>query len=280
MFARDFDTAGSHRGFSVRCQGTTLIVPLNVCFGLRLQPLQLVPCVARRYPHSTSPHSLRYILSLPDSQTAIRSFFFDGPAGRLEALLNQGRPDAPYAALVCHPHPLGGGTMHNKVVFHAMKALNSFGFPVLRFNFRGTGLSAGRHDEGRGEVADVEAALAWLKREFALPVVFAGFSFGAATGLHAACSDADVKALISIGTPVEAEGRVYTFSFLRECAKPKLFVSGDHDQYGPHQKLEEVVALAAEPKELVFIPGDHFFEGHLTELRQTIESWVEELLAK
>jgi len=169
--------------------------------------------------------------------------------------------------------------MHNKVLFHAMKALNHFGFPVLRFNFRGTGLSAGAHDEGRGEVADVEAALQWLKREFALPIIFAGFSFGAAVGLRVACSDADVKALISIGTPVEAEGRVYSFSFLQQCAKPKLFVSGDHDQYGPHQALEALVARAAEPKELVFIPGDHFFDGHLSELRLTIESWIEEQLA-
>ncbi len=213
------------------------------------------------------------------SQSTVRSFFIDGPAGRLEALLNAGAPDATYAGLVCHPHPLGGGTMHNKVVFHAMKALNSFGFPVLRFNFRGTGLSAGQHDEGRGEIADVQAALAWLKREFPLPIIFAGFSFGSATGLRAACPDPDVKALISIGTPVEAEGRLYSFSFLRECRKPKLFVSGDRDQYGPHDALEEVVAQAAEPKELVFVPGDHFFAGHLTEMRMTVESWVEELLA-
>ena len=212
------------------------------------------------------------------SETAIRSFFLDGPAGRLEALLNPGKANAQYAALICHPHPLGGGTMHNKVVFHAMKALNSFGFPVLRFNFRGTGLSAGRHDEGRGEIEDVRAALAWLKREFALPIIFAGFSFGSATGLRAACPDPDVKALISIGTPVEAEGRLYSFQFLRDCTKPKLFVSGDHDQYGPHALLEEVVAQAAEPKELVFVPGDHFFEGHLNELRLTIESWIHELL--
>jgi len=169
--------------------------------------------------------------------------------------------------------------MHNKVVFHAMKALHSFGFPVLRFNFRGTGLSAGTHDEGHGEVGDVEAALAWLKREFGLPIIFAGFSFGTAVGLPVACADPDVTALISIGTPVEAEGRVYSFRFLRECAKPKLFVSGDRDQYGPHAALEAVVANAAEPKELVFIPGDHFFEGHLSELRMTIESWVEEQLA-
>jgi uncharacterized protein len=215
---------------------------------------------------------------LASSHSTVRSFFIDGPAGRLEALLNAGSPDATHAGLVCHPHPLGGGTMHNKVVFHAMKALNAFGFPVLRFNFRGTGLSAGRHDEGRGEVADVEAALAWLKREFPLPIIFAGFSFGSATGLRAACPDAHVKALISIGTPVEAEGRLYSFSFLRECRKPKLFVSGDRDQYGPHDALEAVVAQAAEPKELVFVPGDHFFAGHLDEMRMTVESWVEELL--
>jgi uncharacterized protein len=209
--------------------------------------------------------------------TAIRSFFLEGPAGRLEALLNAGRADASHAAIVCHPHPLGGGTMHNKVVFHAMKALNSFGFPVLRFNFRGTGLSAGRHDEGRGEIEDVRAALAWLKQEFPLPIVFAGFSFGSATGLRAACPDPEVKALISIGTPVEAEGRLYKYEFLRDCTKPKLFVSGDRDQYGPHALLEELVAQAAEPKELVFVPGDHFFEGHLSELRLTIESWLHEL---
>jgi len=169
--------------------------------------------------------------------------------------------------------------MHNKVVFHAMKALSRFGFPVLRFNFRGTGLSAGAHDEGRGESADVEAALAWLKREFGLPIIFAGFSFGAAVGLRAACHDPVVKALISIGTPVEAEGRLYPFSFLRECSKPKLFVSGDRDPYGPHDALEALVANAADPKELVFVPGDHFLAGHLSEMRMTMESWIEEQLA-
>lgn len=215
---------------------------------------------------------------MPPSHSAIKSFFLEGPAGRLEALLNIGSPTATHAALVCHPHPLGGGTMHNKVVFHAMKALHSFGFPVLRFNFRGTGLSAGRHDEGRGEVADVQAALAWLKHEFSLPIIFAGFSFGAATGLRAACPDPDVSALISLGTPVEADGRLFSFRFLRECAKPKLFVSGDHDQYGPHDALEKVVAQAADPKELVFVPGDHFFAGHLGEMRMTVESWLHEVL--
>ncbi len=166
--------------------------------------------------------------------------------------------------------------MHNKVVFHAMKALHSRGFPVLRFNFRGTGLSAGKHDEGRGEVQDVKAALAWLKREFSLPVVFAGFSFGAATGLRACCPDPDVYALISLGTPIAAEGRVYDYTFLRDCRKPKLFLSGDHDEFGPHARLEEVVVTAADPKELVFIPGDHYFAGHLSEMRMTMESWLQE----
>jgi predicted alpha/beta-fold hydrolase len=105
---------------------------------------------------------------LPDT-SSIRSLFLAGPAGRLEALLNAGSPGATHAAIVCHPHPLYGGTLHNKVVFHAMKALNSFGFPVLRFNFRGTGLSEGEHANGIGEVEDVRAALDWLEQEFTLP---------------------------------------------------------------------------------------------------------------
>ena len=207
----------------------------------------------------------------------VRTVKVSGPAGWLEAVVNEGSPDAPFAAVVCHPHPLGGGTMHNKVVFHAMKALNSLGLPVLRFNFRGTGLSEGVHD-GRDEMRDVEAGLAWLKEEFGLPIIFAGFSFGAARGLRAGCSDPNVRALISLGTPVEAEGRLYSYRFLANCPKPKLFLSGDHDQFGPHEALEEVVAAAAAPKELVFISGDHFFSGHLNEMRLTIESWLHELL--
>src|SRR5881628_3898674 len=94
--------------------------------------------------------------------SSIRALFLSGPTGRLEALLNAGSENATHAALVCHPHPLYGGTLHNKVVFHTMKALNSFGFPVLRFNFRGTGLSQGEHAHGIGELDDVRAALDWL----------------------------------------------------------------------------------------------------------------------
>src|ERR1700733_1186717 len=214
---------------------------------------------------------------------SIRSLFLDGPAGRLEALLNMGAESATHAAVVCHPHPLFGGTLHNKVVFHTMKALNSFGFPVLRFNFRGAGLSQGEHDAGNGEVEDVRTALDWLDNEFHVPLILAGFSFGAAVGLRAACPDARVKALIALGTPVARVAadtempRDYAYEFLGNCAKPKLFVSGARDQFGPKDKLEALVASASEPKRLAIIDGaDHFFEGRLRELRETIEAWVKE----
>ncbi len=209
---------------------------------------------------------------------SIRSLFLEGPAGRLEALLNAGASDAAYAAVVCHPHPLFGGTLHNKVVFHAMKALNRFGFPVLRFNFRGAGLSQGEHDHGVGEVGDVQAALDWLDREFQLPLIFAGFSFGAAVGLRAACPDPRVKAAIGLGLPVSPiDDRTYDFRFLASCAKPKLFVSGDRDQFGSRAQLEQLVQTIAGPKQLILIAGaDHFFEGRLRELRDAIETWVGE----
>jgi alpha/beta superfamily hydrolase len=214
---------------------------------------------------------------------SIRSLFLDGPAGRLEALLNAGAEKATHAALVCHPHPLFGGTLHNKVVFHTMKALNSSGFPVLRFNFRGTGLSQGDHDQGNGEVEDVRTALDWLDAEYHLPLLFAGFSFGAAVGLRATCPDTRVRAAIGVGTPVGpvAEGsevpRTYTFDFLQDCRKPKLFVSGARDPFGPRAQLEALVASVPEPKKLVLIEGaDHFFEGRLRELREAIELWVRE----
>lgn len=212
---------------------------------------------------------------------AIRSLFVPGPAGQLEALLNVGSPDATHAAVVCHPHPLYGGTLHNKVVFHAMKGLNRLGFPVLRFNFRGTGLSEGEHAGGIGEVDDVRAALDWLEHEYSLPVIFAGFSFGAAVGLRAACPDARVTALIALGLPVTAiDDRLYDFEFLRACAKPKLFVSGSRDLFGPPGELETLVASFAEPRRLVRIEaGDHFFEGRLKELRDVIEDWVREVVS-
>lgn len=212
---------------------------------------------------------------------AIQSFFLQGPDGKLEALLNRGADDATYAAVVCHPHPLFGGTFHNKVVFHAMKALNGFGFPVLRFNFRGAGLSEGKHDNGRGESDDVKVAIEWLHNEFHLPIIFCGFSFGAAVGLQAACPDERVKAVIGLGLPVSAvEGRTYDLEGLRTCRKPKLFVSGEFDQYGSSAKLEALVLSLDEPKGLTIIPGtDHFFEGRLEELKASIEGWIKKIVS-
>lgn len=214
--------------------------------------------------------------------SAIRSLFLDGPAGRLEALLNAGSDHATHAALVCHPHPLYGGTFHNKVVFHTMKALNSFGFPVLRFNFRGAGLSQGEHDNGIGEMDDVRTALDWLNNEFHLPVIFAGFSFGAAVGLPVACPDQRVMAVIGLGLPlVPEDGRAYSFDSLQGCAKPKLFASGARDQFGPREKLQAFVESLPDPKKLVLIEGaDHFFEGRLRELREAIEAWMKEAIAQ
>jgi len=214
------------------------------------------------------------------SSGAIRSLFLDGPAGRLEALLNSGTENATHAALVCHPHPVYGGTLHNKVVFHAMKALNSFGFPVLRFNFRGFGLSEGEHAHGEGEGEDVRAALDWLEREFPLPLIFAGFSFGAAVGLRVACPDDRVGAAIGLGLPVQpVDDRVYNFDFLRSCTKPKLFVSGSRDQYGPRGQVEKLVNSLPEPKKLVIIDSaDHFFEGRLREMRDAVESWIRDTI--
>ncbi len=206
-----------------------------------------------------------------------------GPAGRLEALLNSGRDDAPYSALVCHPHPAGGGTMHNKVVYHAMKTFTAVGIPVLRFNFRGVGLSEGEHDHGDGEQNDVRAALSWLEHNFdKRPILFAGFSFGSYVGLRACCGDVRVKGLIGLGLPVSAAGRDYEYGFLKKCIAPKLFVSGDHDAFGPREVLDGVFASAPEPKRLVWIAGaDHFFQGtadspgaKLDHMQAEIRSWL------
>jgi hypothetical protein len=209
--------------------------------------------------------------------SSIRSFDLAGPVGSLEALLNSGRDDAPYCALVCHPHPMGGGTMHNKVVYHTMKALDGLGFPVLRFNFRGTGRSQGLHDDGHGEQDDVRAALDWLQQEFQRPILFAGFSFGANVGMRICCGDSRVHGLIALGLPVVTEGRRYTYSYLPSCNQPKLFISGDRDPYGPVAKVEAVVATAPEPKQMIWIQdADHFFVGKLDQVQAAIVRWVEQ----
>jgi uncharacterized protein len=234
-----------------------------------------------RQPGCFGPQSYRCNLNnVHQANSAIRSFFLNGPAGQLEALLNAGSPEAKHAALVCHPHPVYGGTLHNKVVFHAMKALNNLGLPVLRFNFRGAGLSQGEHDHGSGEQDDVRTALDWLDQEFHLPMVFAGFSFGAAVGLRVACPDARVPAVIGLGTPVSPiEDRSYDYAFLQTCTKPKLFVSGSRDQFASKAKLEALVAPLPEPKKLVIIEAaDHFFEGRLREMREAVEAWSRQML--
>jgi uncharacterized protein len=210
-----------------------------------------------------------------------------GPAGRIEALLNLGRQDAPYAAVVCHPHPLFGGTMHNKVVYHAMKTFQSFGLPVLRFNFRGAGLSEGTHDNGHGERDDLRAALDWMQQEYGRPILFAGFSFGSSVGLRVCCGDPDphpgphpapkISGMAALGLPVSAGGREYHYPFLSACSQPKLFISGTEDQYGPRAAVEAVVADAAPPAKLVWIEGaDHFFAGKLEQMQQALSAWLEE----
>ncbi len=216
----------------------------------------------------------------------MRSVELNGPAGRLEALLNAGAPGAPFAALVCHPNPNYGGTMHHKVVYRAMKVLNAsewgFGFPVLRFNFRGTGLSQGKRD-GKAEVGDVEAALDWLDHKYRRPVVVAGFSFGSAMALWACCGQGqtrpNVRAVIALGLPTHADGRDYHYRFLHNATLPKLFLSGDHDEFGPVAQLREVTAAAADPKQLILIrDSDHFFTGHLEQMQNALAGWLKEQL--
>jgi len=204
-----------------------------------------------------------------------RNFFLDGPAGRLEALLWTTSNQSPaFSALVCHPHPLFGGTMHNKVVYQAAKALHHCGAPVLRFNFRGTGQSEGAHDNGRGERDDVRAALDYLAAEFqGLPILLAGFSFGSSVGLRVGCQDARVQELIGLGLPVNN----VDMGFLRSCAKPKLILQGGNDQFGSREKLEALFSTLPEPKRLVIFDGaDHFFAGALPKVGEAIAAWVAE----
>ena len=211
-----------------------------------------------------------------ESPASLRSFYLEGPAGRLEALLNQGRPDAPYVTLLCHPHPLGGGTLHNKVVYHAMKVFHGVGWPVLRFNFRGTGLSEGTHD-GRAEADDVRAGLDWLAAQYNKPIVAAGFSFGAAMGLKACSTDSGVHGFAALGLPTHAQSRDYTYPYLQSCTFPKLFLSGNRDQFAPAAQLRAVAESAPEPKQLVLIPGaDHFFAGHLPAMQAALGQWLRE----
>ncbi len=178
--------------------------------------------------------------------------------------------------LLCHPHPLYGGTLHNKVVYHAMKTFADLGLPVLRFNFRGVGRSQGVHDAGRGEQDDARAGVRWLVEEYGVPILLAGFSFGAHVALRCGCAEPAVAALISLGTPVEAGDRQYTYEFLRMCGKPKLFLSGAHDPFGPVDRVGAALAEAGEPKQIQWIENaDHFFVGKLAEMQGALRDWLE-----
>jgi alpha/beta superfamily hydrolase len=214
---------------------------------------------------------------------AHRTLLLPGPAGRLETLL-WSLPDEttsmpPLAAVICHPHPLYGGTMHNKVVYQTAKTIHRFGLPVVRFNFRGVGLSEGTHDNGAGEVDDVLAVLDFLAAEFpGAPQLVAGFSFGSWVGLRAGCGDARVTELLGLGLPVgDADNR--SFAYLETCGKPKLLVSGEFDRFGPPHQLRKMVeqfpAHIRENTSVAIVSGgDHFFAGHLPELDRVIAAWL------
>jgi uncharacterized protein len=202
-----------------------------------------------------------------------RTFFIQGPAGRLEAMLwTAEQADPPFAAIVCHPHPLFGGTMHNKVVYQAAKALHQNGAPVLRFNFRGAGLSEGVHDRGRGEQDDVRAAIGYLAQQFpGKPLLLAGFSFGAWVGLRVGCEDSRVTRLIGLGIPVDNSD----LNYLSSCEKPKLFIQGGNDQFGSRSNVEALFAKIPEPKRLVFVDGaNHFFASKLDQVASAVTSWL------
>ncbi|MCS6874489.1 MAG: alpha/beta fold hydrolase [Pyrinomonadaceae bacterium] len=200
------------------------------------------------------------------------NLFIPAPHGRLEAILKEPKQETKGAALIAHPHPLGGGTMHNKVVFRTASAFLEAGFAALRFNFRGVGLSTGMHDHGQGEKEDVSTALSYLAKRYPNKnIIFAGFSFGSRFGLEAVYEDSKIKALISIGTPVDK----YDYSFLLNCNKPILFIHGDKDEFGSLENLQKLYLSLPCPKKLVVFENcGHFFDNHLDKLKETIKDWL------
>jgi alpha/beta superfamily hydrolase len=197
------------------------------------------------------------------------------PHGQLEAIVKETASETTAgAALVLHPLPTAGGTMHNKVVFRAAAALNEAGLLTLRINFRGVGQSTGEFDQGRGELEDARAGLKYLVDNHpSLPLTVCGFSFGARVGTELGMSDDRVQYLISLGTPVNK----YSFSFLKDCRKPILFIHGEFDEFGGLARLQDLVdeLKGRTDAQLIIIPGaDHFFEGQLKEVKRAILDWV------
>jgi len=199
----------------------------------------------------------------------IESHSIAGPAGRLEAILEEPEHGEPQQAVVlCHPHPLYGGTMHNKVVYRIARGLRSAGSVVLRFNFRGVSRSEGEHAHGEGEIDDARAALAWLRERYPdLPFALSGFSFGARVITRLGCALDDACWLLAAGFPT----RHGSTDYLESCRKPKVFIQSTQDQYGPRPELEALFARLPEPKRLVWVESeDHFFAGGLEELEKSV----------
>lgn len=201
--------------------------------------------------------------------------------GRLEAILKEPAGEAKGVALVCHPHPLGGGTMHNKVVFRASAGLVDAGLITLRFNFRGVGASTGVHNEIEGGKEDVRDALDYLIENYPEEkITLAGFSFGSRTGMAVGMDDKHVARLISIGTPVD---KYADYNFLVGLKKPILFVNGDRDEFGSIEnvrKLVDEVSKTAETELVVFENCGHFFDKQLNELRDAVRDWTAQQLLR
>jgi len=209
--------------------------------------------------------------------TRIERQFIPGPAGRLEALLEWTADIQPrLAALVCHPHPLYGGTMHTKAVFRAAKAALSLGLPTLRFNFRGVGKSEGVFAQGIGERDDARAELDFLSGRFpGLPVVMMGFSFGSWVALSVGASDPRIVALVGLGVPAGS----YDMSFLEHVTKLKLIVQGSEDVHGPRDRVTQLFNALSEPKQIHWVEGaDHFFTGRLDEEQRAVREFLEQVL--
>ena len=198
----------------------------------------------------------------------LKAVRFRGPAGTLEGLWKEPSGPSRGSAVFAHPHPLHGGTLHNKVVFRAARALADAGYATLRFNFRGVGSSQGRHDEGRGEIGDFRAALDEAERLGGPPLVAGGFSFGSAVALRAATDDPRVAAIIAVGLPLATLSE----ASLPRPRVPALFITGGRDAYGPPALLAEFVGDSGQ---IVLVSGaDHFFEGKLDELEGEIARFL------
>lgn len=202
------------------------------------------------------------------------NLFIPASHGQLEAILKEPPGERKGVGLVCHPHPLGGGTMHNKVVFRTAAGLIDAGLVTLRFNFRGVGASTGDHEEIPGGREDVSSALDYLAGEYPNePITLAGFSFGSRTGTEVGMSDDRVVRMISIGTPVD---KYADYEFLTAVRKPMLFVHGDHDEFGAVENVRKLVEEIPGAELVVFESSGHFLDEHLNELRETVRNWVSE----